>query len=225
MSPRIFLIFLFVLSCLTQRAAASDTLVINKISDLDSIPLINHAAFFQDPSGDMHWQQVMQQSFTPAKKNMFRFIDSSYGKRRVTLWFRITMRNAMEDSARMLLLFQTYAFFKELIVLSQNDTLERQPNYFFNGSRKKDLFYTIVTAAPGEQLTYLVRINNPYQNLGPMTIQSVEAHDASSARNYRRKYATYMSHIVFCAVIVFIILHRLPQYLMGRRSEFLWYGL
>jgi sensor histidine kinase YesM len=225
MAPRIVLFFLFVFTCLVQRAAASDTLVINKISDLDSIPLLRHAAFFEDPTGDLSWQEAMQQSFTPAKKNMFRYCDSLYGKRRVTLWFRITVRNAMEDSARILLLFQTYQLYKEVVVLSHDDTLYKRPNYFFSPTRKSNRIYVIVPAAPGEQITYLIHIKNPYENLGPMTIMSVERHDESSVRVYSRKSVNYIGHIMFITVITFIILHTLAQYWMRRRREFLWYAL
>jgi sensor histidine kinase YesM len=224
MAPRIVLFFLFVFTCLSQPAAAADTLVIEKMSDLDSIPLINHASFFEDRSGEMTWQEAIRQPFTQSKRRMFRWIDSAYGKRHVTIWLRITVQNAMNDSAKILLLFQQYAFFREVVVLSPDDTVMKRPNYFFTTKRKADRMNIIVPAAPHEHLTYLICLYNPHENLGPMTIMSVQAHDKSLARLYRYRYGSYMGYIIFLAVIVFITLHTLAQYFMRRRREFIWYA-
>lgn len=225
MSLRSILLVLFIIICLPRGAAASDTLVIHQLSDLDSIPLINHAAFFEDHSGIMSWQEVMRQPFSPGKKHMFWWIDSTYGQRRVTLWFRITLQNNMPDSAQVLLLFQTYSLFRQAIVLSHVDTVIRRPNYFFTTQRKENRVNLVVAAAPGGQLTYLIQIVNPSENLGPMTLLSIQAYDDWNARAYRLRYTNYMGHIMFLAVILFISLHTLAQYFMRRRREFIWYAL
>jgi hypothetical protein len=218
-------ICLFVVACLVQRAAASDTLVIKKMSDLDSIPLLKHASFFEHRSGDMAWQDVARQSFKPAPKSWFSyFYDSAY-KRHITVWFRLTIQNAMNDSVRISLSTQQYSFYRQIVMLSPGDTVIKRPNYFFTTSKKNARTNVIASVAPHSYITYLICQHNPYERLGPMEIRSVQAYEDWEVRWYAKRSANYLTEFIFLAVIGFITLHTLVQYFMRRRKEFIWYAL
>jgi hypothetical protein len=218
-------ICLFIAACLVQRAVASDTLVIQKMSDLDSIPFLKYASFFELKSGDMAWEEVAHQPFKPAPKKPLRyFYDSAY-KRHITVWFRLTIQNAMNDSVRISLLVQQYSFYREIVMLSPGDTVIKRPNYFFTTSKKDARTNIIASVAPHSYITYLVCQPNPYEKLGPMTVRSIQAHEDWEARWYNKRSANYLAEFVFLGVIVFITLHTLVQYFMRRRKEFIWYAL
>src|SRR5688572_26536095 len=125
-------IYLFVIFCLGPRVAASDTLMINKSSDLNLINVTSHAAFFEDKSGEMSWQQAANQPYTSINGRPLAWFDTAYGKRRVTVWFRVTLHNNMKDAVNLVLLFYPYTYYREVVIVSTGDTIIRKPNYFFS---------------------------------------------------------------------------------------------
>jgi hypothetical protein len=212
-------------SFLWQRTVASDTLVINKSSDLDNITVTNQAAFFEDKSGKMPWQQVARQAFAPMNGRPLTWFDTAYGKRRVTIWFRFTLQNNMKGPADLVLLFYPFSYYRETVIVSAGDTIINRPNYFFSPALKAARTNIAAKAAPGETLTYFICMYNPFANLTTITLRSTEAYKEYSEGFFRQWFPNFMAKIMFLAIIAFITLHTLTQYITRRRREFGWYTL
>ena len=63
MTPRICFSLLFCFACFFQRAVASDTVVVKKMKDLDSISVLAHALIWQEGKDKPEWPEVMNQPF------------------------------------------------------------------------------------------------------------------------------------------------------------------
>src|SRR5690349_13670981 len=137
MTARICLILVLCVACFLQRAAASDTLVVRKLKDLDSIPVLSHAHIWQEGEREPAWQEVMKQPFY-GKPDLPAYIWKTWGRSRAKLWVKLTIKNGMDTIVPMMMVFQRFAFYRQAVVLTSGDTVVRNPSYFFNASNKED---------------------------------------------------------------------------------------
>jgi sensor histidine kinase YesM len=227
MSRRLLIcVTLFFLRSSVCIANDADTLFIHSLDEIDSIPIANNAWFLVDESNQLTWQEAIQKpmEFNPQLPD---HIDSAYGRRMVTLWLRMQLTNSMEDSLKMVILFHRYAYYKEVIILKSGDTTIYSPNYFFTHMTKQERKTLNVPLRPGESVTILFRIYNPYSNLyeQEFLLTNRKAYLAMRSSTYHRSYSDYIFKIMFLAVVVFITLHTLVQYFIRRRKEFIFYAL
>src|SRR6185436_10406119 len=99
-----YLIVFFFLGVLPSHAEASDSLIVHSLAEIDSVPVIEQSSFFVDETNQLNWKDAMQQPFA-RRTALDAYIDSVYGKRRITLWLHLTVRNAMTDSLKLMMLF------------------------------------------------------------------------------------------------------------------------
>ncbi|HYF33355.1 MAG TPA: histidine kinase [Chitinophagaceae bacterium] len=225
MTTRFFIAFIFLVFAARPQASAADTLFVRSLKDITNVPVIRQAAYLLDESNSMDWRTAMLQPFA-TRHNLNKYIDSVCGHRRVTVWLRVSVVNEMEDSLRLMLMFYRYSFFKEVVVLKPNDTIIKRPNYFFTSETKQERNNFITPLVPGDRVTYLIRIFNPYANLYAHSLLLTNRKAYLSARGsmYHRSFSDYIFKIMFLAVVVFITLHTLAQYFIRRRKEFLFYA-
>ena len=221
------LFFLFIVLSLCPRlAGASDTVVVHTMDDIDSIPIIGNASIWIDETGSADWHEAMQKPFyyTPDIPGYF---DSVYGRRKVTMWLRLTVQNEIPEEYEMVLLFFRYAYYKEVIVIKNNDTIIQRPNYYFTAVAKEDRKNINLDARQGETVTFLIRMYNPYANLYDIDflVTNYESYRRARMMMYHRSYPAYIFQIQFLAIVLFITLHTLVQYFIRRRKEFIFYAL
>jgi sensor histidine kinase YesM len=226
MVPRIVLLFLFVVMPWLQPAVAQDTVVVKKMKDLDSIPVLDHAGIWEEKGGKVHWTEAINKPFF-RKPNLPKYIWETYGRSRATLWVKLTVKNDMDTIVPMMLLFQRFAFYREAVAITDDDTIFRKPNYFFTSSTKEDRRQINKDVKPHQSITYLVRVTNPSNNLYTDNFMVTTSRAFLRARmmTYHSSYADYIAQIMFLAVVVFITLHTFAQYLIRRRREFIIYAL
>jgi sensor histidine kinase YesM len=219
-------IWLFVFACLWQQAAASDTVVVRKMKDLDSISVLAHAVIWQEKDAAMPWTEVIKQPFV-STPNLPGYIWKTWGRSRVKVWLKLTVKNDMDTIVPMMLVFQRFAYYRQAVVLTQSDTVVRQPNYFFNSNSKEDRRTITTYSKPGEYVTYLIKFVNPSNNLFAenFVVTSLPSFRKVRMMTYHSSYADYIAQIMFMAVVVFITLHTLAQYFIRRRREFIFYAL
>ncbi len=226
MTPRIILFVLFCFAGMWQRLAASDTLVVTKMKDLDSIAVLDHAVIWKESERRVSWTEAIHQPFA-GKGNLEKYAWKTWGRSRVTVWVRLTIQNAMDTTVDMMLVFQRFAYFREAVAITGNDTIVRRPAYFFT-TEPKEFRRTITTSVePGGYVTYLVRFTNPSNNMfsDGFIVTSIPAFRKARMINYHSSFADYIAQIMFMAVVVFITLHTLAQYFIRRRREFIYYAL
>jgi sensor histidine kinase YesM len=224
--PRIVLFLLLVITCLSQHAAAADTVVVKKLKDLDSIAVLDHAVIWEEKDGRIPWTEAINQPFI-SKPDLPKYIWDTYKRKRVTLWVKLTVKNEMDTTVEMMLVFQRFALYREAVAITQDDTIVREPNYFFNSSTKEYRRVIKKTMGPGEYITYLVRFTNPSNNLfaDGFTVTHFVAFRRARMSTYHSSFEDYIAQIMFLAVVVFITLHTLSQFFVRRRKEFIFYAL
>lgn len=226
MPTRFFITLTFlIVAGWVRQAIAADSIVVHSLNDISNIPVMDNAAYLVDESNTLDWRTALQRPFS-TRNNLGKYINSTYGHRRVTLWLRLTVFNNMRDSLRLMLLFHRYAYFKELIILKPADTLIKRPNYFFTKETKQSRKNITTPLVPGEQVTYLIRLYNPYANAyeQEFLLTNREAYLAARGNTYHQAFSNYIFKVMFLAVVVFITLHTLAQYFIRRRKEFLFYA-
>lgn len=226
MTPRICLTLVLCIACFLQQAMASDTVVVKKLKDLDSVPILAHAKIWEEKGTNLHWTEVMGQPFY-SQPNLPDYIWKTWGRSRATVWLKMTIHNQMDTIVPMMLVFQRFAFYRQAVVLTGSDTVFRKPNYFFNASSKEDRRTITTYARPGEYVTYLIKFINPSNNLYSdyFVVTSLPSFRKLRMMTYHSSYADYIAQIMFLAVVVFITLHTLAQYFIRRRREFTFYAL
>jgi sensor histidine kinase YesM len=220
------IIWFFIFTCLSMQAIASDTLVVKKMKDLDSIAVMDHAVIWEEQGGKTDWQEAIKQPYF-RKDNLPKYIWETYGRGRQTLWIKLTIQNGMDSAVPMMLAFSRFAYYREAVVITPSDTIVRRPNYYLTSSTKEDRRVITQTVGAGEYITYLVRFTNPSNNLYSdyFIVTSLPSFRKARMITYHSSYADYISQIMFLAVVVFITLHTLAQYLIRRRREFIYYAL
>jgi two-component system LytT family sensor kinase len=225
MGNRLFLLTLFIAGIL-RHAQASDTLYIHSLAEIDSIPVMDNAAFFVDEANQLNWKEALHHPFA-SRPDLTSYIRSEYGKRRVSLWLRLTVNNVMPDSLRLMMLFHRYAYFRDVVMFRGKDTTYIHPNYFYTSQSKQERKNISALLKPGEGITFLVRIYNPYSNLYPreFLVTNRKAYLNARMNLYHGAYSSYMFQIMFLAIVLFITMHTLVQYFIRKRKEFIIYAL
>ncbi|HET6994224.1 MAG TPA: histidine kinase, partial [Chitinophagaceae bacterium] len=213
-------------SLLTQAARASDSLAVHSLAEIDSVPVMEQASFFVDPTNQLDWKDIIRRPFEE-RPGLTRYIDSTYGRKRVTLWLRFTVQNEMNDSLKLMILFHRYAYFRELIMVKGDDTQIVRPDYFYTHLTKQIRKNVSRPMASGETISFLVRIYNPYANLfaDDFLITNRKAYLNARMRLYHSSYPDYIFQTMFLSVVLFITLHTMVQYFVRRRKEFVFYAL
>lgn len=225
MVKRLFLLTLFIAGVF-RYAHASDTLYIHSLAEIDSIPVVDNAAFFVDETNRLTWKEALLHPFA-TRPDLKDHIRSEYGKRRVSLWLRLTVNNVMADSLRVMMLFHRYAYFRDVVLFKGNSVQDIHPNYFYTTQSKQERKNISALLRPGEGMTFLVRIYNPYSNLYPreFVVTNRKAYLNARMNLYHNAYSNYMFQIMFLAIVLFITMHTLVQYFIRKRKEFIFYAL
>ena len=225
MGKRLILLILL-MAGLLRDAQASDTLYIHSLAEIDSIPVVDNAAFFVDETNHLTWKEALLQSFT-TRPDLKDYIRSAYGKRRVSVWLRLTINNAMSDSLKVMMLFHRYAYFRDVVLFKGNEVQDIHPNYFYTSQSKQERKNISAPLKAGEGVTFLVRIYNPYSNLYPreFVVTNRKAYLNARMNLYHGAYSNYMFQIMFLAIVLFITMHTLVQYFIRKRKEFIFYAL
>ncbi len=226
MVKRFYLLAFFFMGILSRHADASDSLIVYSLIEIDSVPVTSQASFFVDEKNQLSWRDVIQRPFA-GRPALARYIDSVYGKRRITVWLQFTVRNAMTDSLKLMMLFNKYAYFREIIMFNGKDTTVIRPNYFYTTLGKQERKNISKTLPPQETMSFLIRIYNPYANLydRDFVVTNRKAYLSARMRLYHGNYSDYMFQIMFLSVVLFITLHTLVQYFIRKRKEFIYYAL
>jgi len=80
---------------------------------------------------------------------------------------------------------------------------------------------------PGSEVTFLIKIYNPYANLyaHDFVITNRKAYLNARMKLYHSSYPDYIFQSMFLSVVLFITLHTMVQYFVRRRKEFILYAL
>jgi sensor histidine kinase YesM len=226
MVKRLYFLVLLVVGICFHRATASDSLYIHSLAEIDSIPVMDNASFFVDESNQLNWKDALHHSFA-TRPALTSYINTTYGKRKVSLWLRFTVTNVMPDSLKLMILFHRYAYFRDVIIMKSSDTMIIHPNYFYTSLSKQERKNISVLVQPQEEISLLIRIYNPYANLYPreFLVTNRKAYLGARMNLYHGSYSSYMFQIMFLAVVLFITMHTLVQYFIRKRKEFIIYAI
>jgi len=226
MGKRFLLVVLLLAGVLIRRVNASDSLIVHSLAEIDSVPVMEQASFFVDEGNELEWEDVLHRPFAE-RDNLTNYIDSVYGRKRITLWLRFTVRNDMKDSMKLMVLFHRYAYFRELVMMKPGDTQIVRPDYFHTHLTKQERKNVTRPMVPGETVTILIRIYNPYANLyaRDFLITNRKAYLNARMKLYHSSYPDYIFQSMFLSVVLFITLHTMVQYFVRRRKEFIFYAL
>lgn len=225
MGKRFLVVALLLTGVLIHRVDASDSLIVHSLTEIDSVPVMEQASFLVDEKNELEWKAVLHLPFAE-RDNLTHYIDSTYGRKRVTLWLRFTVRNDMIDSMKLMVLFHRHAYFREVIMMQAGDTQVLRPNYFHTHLTKQERKNVTKLMIPGSEVTFLIKIYNPYANLYPrdFVITNRKAYLNARMKLYHSAYPDYIFQSMFLSVVLFIMLHTLVQYFVRRRKEFILYA-
>ncbi|MBS1600150.1 MAG: histidine kinase [Bacteroidetes bacterium] len=226
MSKRFFIpVTMLLLLGAKLRAQDGDTVVIHNMTGADSINLLTHATYYIDKENNLTWPQILKQPFAPFFDTAKRPPD--FFHKDISLWLRCTLQNASGDSVPMMLVFDSFSFFREVIVKKKDSLSFYRPNYIFNPHRKITRKSIPVFLAKGEQATVWVCIYDPFSNLvdDNLFFTNTISFNNWLQDTFKSDYAFYIFKIVFLCIVAFITVHTLVQYSIRRRLEFIWYSL
>jgi len=225
MGKRFLVVALLLTGVLIRRVNASDSLIVHSLAEIDSVPVMEQASFLVDEKNQMEWKDVLYRSFEE-RDNLTHYIESTYGRKRVTLWLRFTVRNDMKDSMKLMVLFHRFAYFREMVIMQAGDTQLIKPNYFHTSLTKQERKNVTKLMIPGNVVTFLIKIYNPYSNLyaHDFVITNRKAYLNARMKLYHSSYPDYIFQSMFLSIVLFIILHTLVQYFIRRRKEFIFYA-
>lgn len=184
-----------------------------------------YARYYTDSTNQQDLERVHEQPFI-RDTGFFKSLRSRYGNRPVTVWVRWLIHNPSGGSEVVQLLFNRMSF---LSFYYEDDTglhFVRDNRSFISLVPKNERRSFYFTVPAGTTIKAYAKMGNAYQNFArqyPIIIRPAEFSGVVKDLLYRNRYFIYVD-VLFLAIILFITLHSLAQYLFNHRKEFLLYA-
>lgn len=221
---RIILLYMSLLFC--AALAAQDTVRLFEGPRWDSAyPMEEYARYYVDANNNEDPTAITRQSFVQ-DSNFLKTIRSKYGRRKTAAWIRWTVQNPLDHDEEVLLLFSRVSFLSFYYEDEKGiHFLEANRSFVADGPKNERRGFQFTIPA-GKTVKVYACMKNAYQNFVreyPVIIRPAEFDTIVAGLLYNQRYFIY-TDVLFLAIIFFIMVHTLGQYIFNKRKEFLLYA-